>query len=72
MLETGLKATLKTISSPVTYEGKPAIYQPGGRHDITVVPRAVPVVEAMAALVIADQLIEWFALGNYLPENHSD
>ncbi|HNQ58965.1 MAG TPA: chorismate synthase [Bacteroidales bacterium] len=56
----------------VTYEGKPAIYQPGGRHDITVVPRAVPVVEAMAALVIADQLIEWFALGNYLPENHSD
>ena len=25
-----------------------------GRHDLCVVPRAVPIVEAMAALVIAD------------------
>jgi chorismate synthase len=29
----------------------------GGRHDICIVPRAVPVVEAMAALVIADLLL---------------
>jgi chorismate synthase len=28
-----------------------------GRHDICIVPRAVPVVEAMAALVIADLLL---------------
>jgi chorismate synthase len=26
----------------------------GGRHDVSVVPRAVPVVEAMTALVLAD------------------
>jgi chorismate synthase len=29
----------------------------GGRHDVCIVPRAVPVVEAMAALVIADHMI---------------
>jgi chorismate synthase len=28
-----------------------------GRHDVCVVPRAVPVVEAMTALVIADLLL---------------
>ncbi len=28
-----------------------------GRHDVCVVPRAVPIVEAMAALVIADHLL---------------
>jgi len=31
-------------------------YKAEGRHDVCVVPRAVPIVEAMAALVIADQL----------------
>lgn len=29
----------------------------GGRHDVCIVPRAVPVVEAMAALVIADYMM---------------
>jgi chorismate synthase len=29
-----------------------------GRHDICIVPRAVPVVEAMAALVVADLLLQ--------------
>ena len=28
--------------------------EPKGRHDVCVVPRVVPVVEAMAALVVAD------------------
>ncbi len=32
-------------------------YTPEGRHDVCVVPRAVPIVEAMAALVIADMLL---------------
>ena len=31
--------------------------QPAGRHDVCVALRAVPVVEAMATLVIADALI---------------
>jgi chorismate synthase len=34
----------------VTVSGK-------GRHDPCVVPRAVPIVEAMAALVLADHLL---------------
>jgi chorismate synthase len=29
----------------------------GGRHDVCQVPRAVPVVEAMAAIVLADMLL---------------
>ncbi len=29
-----------------------------GRHDPCVVPRAVPMVEAMVALVLADQLLQ--------------
>jgi chorismate synthase len=34
----------------ITLKGK-------GRHDPCVVPRAVPIVEAMAALVLADHLL---------------
>jgi len=34
-----------------------------GRHDPCIVPRAVPVVEAMTALVLADQML----LGGYIP-----
>jgi chorismate synthase len=42
--------TINTSGNPVIIEGK-------GRHDICVVPRALPIVEAMAALVMADHLI---------------
>ncbi len=41
----------------VNRDGKPAVIQGKGRHDVCVAPRAVPVVEAMAALVMADQLM---------------
>ena len=34
--------------------GNPVTLQPRGRHDVCVVPRALPIVEAMAALVILD------------------
>ncbi len=46
-----------TISKPqqtVDFDGNPVTLEAGGRHDPCVVPRAVPVVEAMAALVLAD------------------
>jgi chorismate synthase len=42
--------TVDIHGNPVTMKGK-------GRHDVCVVPRAVPIVEAMTALVIADKLI---------------
>jgi chorismate synthase len=35
-------------------DGTPAVVKGKGRHDPCVVPRAVPIVEAMAALVLAD------------------
>lgn len=41
----------------VDRDGKEVTFSVGGRHDVCVVPRAVPVVEAMAALVMADHLI---------------
>ncbi len=44
------------MQSQVSYDadGNPATLEGKGRHDVTVVPRAVPIVEAMAALVLAD------------------
>ena len=42
--------SLNTAGENVTVSGK-------GRHDPCVVPRAVPIVEAMAALVVADYLL---------------
>ncbi len=50
-------ATLKMKQSTVDSSGKPTSIMPGGRHDPCVVPRAVPIVEAMAALVLADHYL---------------
>jgi chorismate synthase len=41
----------------VDRKGKPRQLEIQGRHDVCVCPRAVPVVEAMAALVLADLLL---------------
>ena len=42
----------------VTLEGKAASYQPQkGRHDPCVLPRAVPIVESMSMLAVADYLL---------------
>jgi len=38
-------------------EGNKVKVQGKGRHDPCVVPRAVPIVEAMAALVLADYFL---------------
>lgn len=47
-------ATLLKEQETVTKEGKETTLLARGRHDPCVVPRAVPVVEAMAALVVLD------------------
>ncbi len=47
-------ATIMQDQPSVNKEGNEAIVSGKGRHDPCVVPRAVPIVEAMAALVIAD------------------
>ena len=46
--------TLMREVPTVDRDGNPVTLQPRGRHDVCVVPRAVPIVEAMAALVILD------------------
>ena len=47
-------ATLLQAYDTIDKEGKAVKAQGRGRHDPCVVPRAVPIVEAMAALVLAD------------------
>lgn len=47
-------ATLMRDQDSVDAQGNPVVVSGKGRHDPCVVPRAVPIVEAMAALVIAD------------------
>ncbi len=49
-------ATLLRDVRTVTDSGEPTTLHARGRHDPCVLPRAVPVVEAMAALVLADLL----------------
>jgi chorismate synthase len=47
-------ATIVPEQESINESGEPVIVEGKGRHDPCVVPRAVPIVEAMAALVIAD------------------
>ena len=39
--------------------GQPAVLRARGRHDPCVLPRAVPIVEAMACLVLVDHWLRW-------------
>jgi chorismate synthase len=50
-------ATIMQTQSSVDKDGNEVEVKGKGRHDPCVVPRAVPIVEAMAALVIADHLL---------------
>jgi chorismate synthase len=47
-------ATIGKPQDTADFEGNNTILEAKGRHDPCVVPRAVPIVESMAALVIAD------------------
>ena len=50
-------ATLMQQQETINSQGEKVEMEGKGRHDPCVVPRAVPIVEAMAALVIADFLL---------------
>jgi chorismate synthase len=50
-------ATLMTEQDTVTRSGEDTTLKGRGRHDPCVLPRAVPMVEAMATLVICDHLL---------------
>ena len=47
-------ATISQAQQTASFDGQPAVLEAKGRHDPCVVNRAVPIVEAMAALVLAD------------------
>jgi chorismate synthase len=47
-------ATIMREQETVDRDGNPTTLMPRGRHDPCVLPRAVPIVEAMAALVLCD------------------
>lgn len=51
-------ATIMQQQDTVNLSGEEIQFEAHGRHDPCVVPRAVPVVEAMAAIVVLDMLLE--------------
>ena len=55
-------ATIMRPQETVDVAGNPTTLEPRGRHDPCVLPRAVPIVEAMAALVLADHLLRQRAI----------
>lgn len=50
-------ATILTEQETVDMEGNPTTFTARGRHDPCVLPRAVPVVESMAAITILDYIL---------------
>ena len=47
-------ATIGMAQETVNFDGTPVVLEAKGRHDPCVVPRAVPIVESMTALVLID------------------
>ncbi|KKZ64748.1 chorismate synthase [[Emmonsia] crescens] len=50
-------ATIGQAQTTTTYDFEEGVLEAKGRHDPCVVPRAVPIVEAMASLVVLDALM---------------
>eukprot|EP00967_Tisochrysis_lutea_P112529 scaffold177866_cov17-Tisochrysis_lutea.AAC.1 len=50
-----------SLFAQVTRDGVDTELRAKGRHDACVVPRAVPMVESMVALVLADQMLQHYA-----------
>ncbi|MBZ0206331.1 MAG: chorismate synthase [Flavobacteriales bacterium] len=59
LFDVGFKpvSTLMREQASVDREGNDVVLEGKGRHDPCVVPRAVPIVEAMACLVLADHVL---------------
>lgn len=64
-------ATIAKAQRSITSQGKSTIIEAKGRHDPCVVPRAVPLVEAMVSLVLADHWLRQQAV-DVLAELHQD
>ena len=57
-------ATIGQPQQTADFEGNEVTLKAGGRHDPCVVPRAVPIIESMAALVLADLALRQRAGGS--------
>ena len=53
-------ATIRKEQKTVTKEGEETVLAGKGRHDPCVLPRAVPMVDAMVALVLCDHLLRHY------------
>ncbi|GAB4814709.1 hypothetical protein N2152v2_001755 [Parachlorella kessleri] len=62
-------ATIARKQKTVSRDGEEVELLARGRHDPCVVPRAVPMVEAAVALVLADQLLQHYAQCELLPRD---
>lgn len=68
-----LRAAVKPTSSlpleqeTVTRDGTPTTVRTKGRHDPCLLPRFVPIAEAMVAIVIADHWLRWVGQTRWLP-----
>lgn len=51
-------STIRKMQHTLNGDGDMVEFEARGRHDVCVVPRVVPVVEAMAAIVVFDMLLE--------------
>ena len=52
-------ATLMQGQKTVDSQGNEVLIKGKGRHDVSVIPRAVPIVEAMAALTLVDLMMQY-------------
>ena len=55
-------STISQIQKSINKKGEPKNLEAKGRHDPCVVPRAVPIVESMSALVLCDHLLRHRAI----------
>ena len=60
-------ATIRKAQNTVTQDGRETVLAARGRHDPCVLPRAVPMVEAMVALVLCDHYLRQQAQCQALP-----
>ena len=61
-------STIGRAQQTATFDGKATTLEAKGRHDPFVLPRAVPIVEAMAAMVLADLALQQLArAGSMVP-----
>ncbi|NJL34651.1 MAG: chorismate synthase [Chloroflexaceae bacterium] len=65
-------ASIAQSQETVDQQGNPATIEVKGRHDPTVLPRLVPIAEAMLALVLADHLLRQRTARVQMPPTHAD